>query len=46
MFCDMVGFTALVSRVDPEILQNIVSKVSGAGEVSGGCPVPELTYLD
>ena len=24
MFCDMVGFTKLASRVDPEVLQNII----------------------
>ena len=30
MFCDMVGFTELASRVDPEVLQGIVKRYSDA----------------
>ena len=30
MFCDMVGFTELANRVDPEILQKIIRRYEGA----------------
>ncbi len=29
MFCDMVGFTELANRVDPEVLQPIIRSYEG-----------------